>query len=136
MRLRAWLVLITLSGIGAPPDGLRAALTRARTCELAAWFVTGVRPDVAFTLGLLDGIAQSLGVTGARLVEQLPPLADDLADALTGAGCPLRRVLDAVRGYELGDLDTVRACGLDDADLAEVYLAALAWTNRTSVEVT
>ncbi|MFN0280811.1 MAG: EAL and HDOD domain-containing protein [Kineosporiaceae bacterium] len=135
VRLRAWLVLITLSGIGGAADGLCSALTRARTCEVVAHAMPGVRPDVAFTLGLLDGIAQSLAVAGEVLLERIPPLSDELAGALTGTPGPLRRLLDAVRGYEDGDLDVVATSRLDPADIAEAYLGALAWTSRTAAAV-
>lgn len=135
VRLRAWLVLITLSGIGGAADGLGSALTRARTCEVVAHAMPGVRPDVAFTLGLLDGIAQSLAVAGEVLLERIPPLSDELAGALTGTPGPLRRLLDAVRGYEDGDLDVVATSRLDPADIAEAYLGALAWTSRTAAAV-
>lgn len=134
-KLRAWLVLISLSGIGGSADGLGSALTRARTCETVAREASSVRPDVAFTLGLLDGIAQSLGIDGPALLERLPPLSDDLAAALSGGAGPLRRVLDAVRGYEVGDVTAAADAGFEDADIADAYLAALAWTNRTSAAV-
>jgi EAL and modified HD-GYP domain-containing signal transduction protein len=130
-RLRAWLVLITLSGIGGAADALDTALTRARTCESTAGSCAGVRPDVAFTLGLLDGIAQSLGVVGAELLERLPPLSDELAGALRGEPGPLRRVLDAVRCYEAGEEFALAAAGVPQAELADAYLGALAWTHQT-----
>ena len=134
--LRAWLVLITLSGIGGPADGLGAALTRARTCEVVARSESSrVRPEVAFTLGLLDGIAQSLGTDGAQLLDRLPPLSPELTAALRGGQGPLRQLLDAVRGYEEGDLAVVASSGVDGAELAEAYLGALAWTNRTAAAV-
>jgi EAL and modified HD-GYP domain-containing signal transduction protein len=135
VRLRAWLVLITLSGIGGAADGVGSALTRARTCEMVASSGLAVRSDVAFTLGLLDGIAQSLAIPGDRLLERLPPLTDELAAALTGTSGPLRRLLDAVRGYEVGDLPAVDASGLDPAVIAEAYLGALAWVSQTSAAV-
>jgi EAL and modified HD-GYP domain-containing signal transduction protein len=134
--LRAWLVLITLSGIGGSADGLGSALTRARTCELVARSASSkVRPEVAFTLGLLDGIAQSLGTDGEQLLERLPPLSPELTAAMRGGQGPLRRLLDAVHGYEDGELATVASSGVDGGQLAEAYLAALAWTNRTAAAV-
>jgi EAL and modified HD-GYP domain-containing signal transduction protein len=135
LRLRAWLVLITLSGIGGTVDGLDTALTRARTCEVLAHAMPRVRPDVAFTLGLLDGIAQSLAVGAEALLERLPPLSVELAGALTGSAGPLRRLLDAVRGYEDGALGAVAAAGFEPANIAEAYLRALAWTSRTAAAV-
>lgn len=132
--LRAWLVLITLSGLGGSADGLGVALTRARTCELLARAVgSAQRPDVAFTLGLLDGIAQTLGVNGEHLLDRLPPLSGELTAALAGHDSgDLRALLDAVRGYEQGDLGAATASGVDVGALSQAYLGALAWTNRTA----
>lgn len=134
-KLRAWLVLISLSGLGGNGDGLTSALARARACEVVARTASQVRPDVAFTLGLLDGIGQTLGLDQAALLERLPPLTPELADALVGGSGPLRALLDAVRGYETGDLDAVAATGVDAALLAQAYLDALAWTSRTTAAV-
>ena len=94
-----------------------------------------MRPDVAFTLGLLDGIAQTLGTDGEQLLDRLPPLSDELTDALAGGPGPLRTLLDAVHGYENGDLVAVAASGVDPGALADAYLGALAWANRTASAV-
>jgi EAL and modified HD-GYP domain-containing signal transduction protein len=134
-RLRAWMVLITLAGVGGSADRLSEALTRARTCELVARHGGRVRPDVAFTLGLLDGIAETLGVGPQELLDGMPPLEEQLAAALAGEPGPLRTVLNAVTRYEHGE------AGRDQPDvplpmLSEAYLASLAWTSRTADAVT
>jgi EAL and modified HD-GYP domain-containing signal transduction protein len=136
-KLRAWMVLISLSSAGTGSD-VSTALIRAHTCELLARRVADpvVRPDVAFTLGLLDGIAETLGMTVAMMLEGLPPLSGELNQALLGTPGPLRSILDTVAAYERDDLDelpalpTSRSATMPTSDIAIAYLAAIAWTSR------
>jgi EAL and modified HD-GYP domain-containing signal transduction protein len=131
-RLRAWMVLIATEGDGRRREQVNQALIRARTCELASEGI--VRSDSAFTLGLLHGVAESLGVTMDEFVAGLPALSYDLKTALHGEPGPLRTVLDAVLRYEAGDLadlgDPVDG-PLGPDRLAADYLEALAWTSAT-----
>jgi c-di-GMP-related signal transduction protein len=135
-KLRAWLVLLSLDG-GDDATGTEVteALTRARTCELVALATGGVRPDVAFTAGLLHGVAAALGVPPERMTERMPSLTPDLAGALRGGAGPLRDVLDAVLAYQRGDVAALRRSGLPLSMLSEAYLAALAWTTETTSAV-
>ncbi len=131
-RLRAWMVLIVMASSSVAEERIGSALVRARTCELAAGKICGgVRPDIAFTLGLLHGVAEALHLAPDELVTGMPALADDLKGALVGDPGPLRTVLDAVLAYEKGDLD--RPSGDPDGivGIADAYLQALAWTTRT-----
>ncbi len=131
-RLRAWLILISLSGGNTSTESLVGALALARTCELIARHQRQGLPEVAFTLGMLQGIASSLGRPVEDLAQGLPPLGDDLDAALHGQAGPLRAALEAVQAYQARDADAVRAAGLDEAVVAQAYLAALAWAHRTS----
>ena len=131
-KLRAWLILLSMSGSGPGPDSLVGALALARTCELVAAGTRTVRPDVAFTLGLLHGIAESLGRDLADLSRGFPPLGDQLDAALHGEPGPLRTVLDSVLAYQRCDVSGVRQCGQDEGRVARSYLAGLAWAHRTS----
>jgi len=150
-KLRAWMVLISLSDAHEQGTDTSVALTRAHTCELLARGLGEARrgcvptqrgagsgsrpapePEMAFTLGLLDGIAVTLGVTPATLLEGLPPLAPSLQAAMDGIPGPLRTVLDAVLAYEVGAVNTVGELGIRTADVAACYLAALAWANQVA----
>jgi EAL and modified HD-GYP domain-containing signal transduction protein len=136
-RLRAWMVLIATEGSTGTREEVNAALIRARTCELAAPAVGGgVRPDSAFTLGLLHGVAQALGLPIQDFVNGLPALADDLRAALVGEPGPLRAVLDAVLYYERGDLAAPTDVRIPTGGLAGAYLEALAWTTHTLASLT
>jgi EAL and modified HD-GYP domain-containing signal transduction protein len=131
-RLRAWMVLIAMGTPGRTGEQINNALIRARTCELAAARTPdGPRPDSAFTVGLLHGVAEALGLPSEDVVAGLPALADDLSGALAGDPGPLRTVLDRVLRYENGDLADPAEDPSSAVDLASAYLEALAWTTRT-----
>jgi c-di-GMP-related signal transduction protein len=132
-RLRAWMVLISLS-TGAGGTDVSMALTRARTCELIArsGSVGDVRPDVAFTLGLLDGIAETLALTRLSLLEGMPPLGAQLSSALLGEPGGLRTILDAELAYETRDVEALGRASVPTPLVAASYLAAIAWTSRTT----
>jgi EAL and modified HD-GYP domain-containing signal transduction protein len=132
-KLRAWLVLLALdTGVTGAGGEVTDALTRARTCELVARAAGTVRPDVAFTAGLLHGVALALGVPPPDMPDRMPSLAPDLAAALAGAPGPLRDVLDLVLAYERGDVAALNDAVVPLSVLSEAYLAALAWTTETS----
>jgi EAL and modified HD-GYP domain-containing signal transduction protein len=130
-RLRAWLVLLSLTPDGAGTS-MVDALARARTCERVARAANLPSPDIAFTAGLLDGVAESLGLSPTGLLERMPALSPDLADALLGKPGPLRSVLDAVVAYEHEDLAGVSAGPVSLRTMADAYLGALAWTTETT----
>jgi EAL and modified HD-GYP domain-containing signal transduction protein len=131
-RLRAWMVLIAMGAGAGASERISAALVRARTCELAAGRVSHhARPDSAFTLGLLHGVAEALGLPAEEFLAGLPALADDLKAALAGDDGPLRQVLDAVLAYEQGDLDALADDPGRAGGIASAYVQALAWTTRT-----
>ena len=131
-RLRAWMVLIATESAGGQREQVGTAMIRARTCELVAPAVSpGVRPDTAFTLGLLHGVSEALGVPREEFVAGLPALSDELRAALTGQQGPLRAVLAAVLRYERGQLDQLADDPDAAAQLAAAYLDALAWTTNT-----
>jgi len=131
-RLRAWLVLLSMGSSGGTDVLLTEVLTRARSCEVAARKSGTVRPDIAFTLGLLDGLAGSLGLTPAGLGSVLPFLGTDLTHALAGAPGDLRTVLDAVLAYERADLPEIEAGSIPLPVLADAYVDALAWTTEVT----
>jgi EAL and modified HD-GYP domain-containing signal transduction protein len=131
-RLRAWLVLLSLSPNGAGGPSMIDALARARTCERVARSADKVSPETAFTAGLLHGVAESLGLSATTLLERMPTLGPDLGDALMGEPGPLREVLDAVIGYQRQDLAAASAGPVTLGAMADAYLGALAWTTATT----
>jgi c-di-GMP-related signal transduction protein len=107
-------------------------MIRARTCELVAPTVsTEVRPDTAFTLGLLHGVSEALGMPREAFVAGLPALSDELRGALAGEPGPLRSILMAVLGYEESTLTPEATSPGTRERLPGAYLEALAWTTTT-----
>jgi EAL and modified HD-GYP domain-containing signal transduction protein len=131
-RLQSWMVLIAMNPGRGQSERISSALVRAKTCELTAGRITASdRPDSAFTLGLLHGVAEALGVSPEAFVAGLPALADDLKAALIGDGGPLRTVLDSVLAYELADLERLSRNPGRGEGIAAAYVEALAWTTTT-----
>jgi EAL and modified HD-GYP domain-containing signal transduction protein len=131
-RLRAWMVLIATEGTGSQREQVSTAMIRARTCELVAPTVSkDVRPDTAFTVGLLHGVSEALGIPVERFLDGLPALSDELRSALSGEPGPLRDVLEAVLAYEQGRLADILDGPTTAGRLATAYLDALAWTTGT-----
>jgi EAL and modified HD-GYP domain-containing signal transduction protein len=85
--------------------------------------------DVAFTAGLLVGVAELLGTPVDVLVAGLP-VADELADALVRGAGPLGRVIRAVTAYDSADLTELRRLGLPLDGLGQAYLSATAWSQE------
>lgn len=144
-RLRAWVLLLSMSTLTGSAGDSSVALLRGYTCEqLARRTASGsssgsssarssaasLEPDAAFAVGLFDGIATLLGITAAALLDGLPPLDPQLAAALTGRPGPLGELLAAVRAYDCGDRVAVRRTGYSVDDVADCYLTALSWTTR------
>lgn len=138
-KLRAWMVLLAMGSSGSAPYRIGTALVRARTCEVVSGTVVpAVAPDAAFTLGLLHGVAEAIGISVESLAESLPSLADDLREALTGTPSPLRGVLDTVLAYEAAGVGAPAPSAAAPApapapapEVAAAYLNALAWTTAT-----
>jgi c-di-GMP-related signal transduction protein len=134
-RLRSWLVLLSMGAAGGESPGLVAALTRARCCEVVAIMSEFEEPDTAFTLGLLHGVSQYLGLTPASLLEKMPSLSPEIAEALDGTPTHVRRILDTVLAYEDDDLDDSDRLLVTLDELASAYLNALAWTSQITASV-
>ena len=131
-RLRAWLVLLSLSPDGARGAAMVDALARARTCERVARAAGLPSPDTAFTAGLLHGVAQTLGLSPTVMLQRMPALSPELTETLLGRPGPLRDVLDAVVGYQREDLMAASAGPVSLGAMADAYLGALAWTTETT----
>lgn len=128
-RLRAWVMLMVAVDTGASrPEHLAAALTRARMCELLAT-TARVRPDVAFTAGLLSRFDVVLGVPLGQVLDGLP-LSAELSGALLRASGRLGALLDAVQAYESGEADLPSTVLSGLPGMTGAYLEAVAWTRQ------
>jgi EAL and modified HD-GYP domain-containing signal transduction protein len=129
-RVREWVALMVLGDVAPEADEaqLAVAVARARMCQEVAE-QAAVPGDVAFTAGLLIGVAELLGTPVDVLVAGLP-VADELADALVRGAGPLGRVIRAVTAYDSADLTELRRLGLPLDGLGQAYLSATAWSQE------
>jgi c-di-GMP-related signal transduction protein len=131
-RLRQWLAVMVVSDLAQVGEAdLSIPMVRGRWCQNLAEQAE-LPPDVGFTLGLLSGVADLLGIPPAELAGRLP-LTDEVADALINGEGRLGAMLAAVRAYEAG-----AELGGGSADpprlqaLAQSYLEALDWSVATA----
>ncbi|WP_344866985.1 EAL and HDOD domain-containing protein [Planomonospora alba] len=129
-RLRHWVTLMLLSDVvgadnsGLDNDRMSHVLMRARLCQLLSRSL-GLPSDKAFTVGLLSGIADLLGVPAEDLIEHLA-LSNDVSVAIVEEGGPLGSVVTTARAYESGVLPDSAESGSED--LAHAYLKAVDWS--------
>lgn len=120
-KVRNWATLLLLTDMDpGRPDLVESSVTRARMCELLATEAS-LRPDTAFTVGLLSRLDALLGVPLAQILDGLP-LAAEVSAGLLGTGA-YGTLLDDVSAYERGDFELAR---LPADDLATAYREAAA----------
>ncbi len=129
-RLNSWVMLLVAADAGGSNEArLTEAVIRAQTCEIlaGAW---GVRPEVAFTVGLLSRLDVVLGLPRELVLERLA-LSGELLAALLEHSGPLGALLAAVETY--ADGQGGRACTGDEtcALIAAAHLEAMAWATDT-----
>jgi c-di-GMP phosphodiesterase len=126
------LVLAADMASGKPIELTRAALTRAKFCELLARSAQAGDNAEFFLLGLFSLLDAILDQSMAWVTEQLP-LSDHLTEALLRRG-PLAVYLHLAICYERGDWDEVPLL-LQELDVSEdvamaAYHSAINWTEE------
>ncbi len=121
-RLRSWVVLTLLEGSAttSSSDGLWSVLARAFACQRLG----GPEADLAFTIGLLSGAAQLLGVEPDAVADGSGVGAEAREALLEGAG-PAGRALVAVLAHEHDDDEGIASTGLLPFDVSRAYLESL-----------
>jgi EAL and modified HD-GYP domain-containing signal transduction protein len=121
-RLRSWVVLTLLEGgtTTSSSDDLWAVLARAFTCQRLG----APQADLAFTVGLLSGAAELLGVDPAQVADGAGVGVEARAALLEGEGSA-GRALTAVLAHEADDAEAIAATGLLPFDVSRTYLEAL-----------
>ena len=132
-RLQGWIMLLSLSDVGASEAQLEQAVTRARMCELVATEVPGATSGTAFMVGLVHGLRDTLGLSSTEITEELG-LEPMLVLALEGTGA-LGTVLMAVLAHERQDPEGVVATGLDVTAVSRAHLSAVGWATLTGQTV-
>jgi c-di-GMP phosphodiesterase len=131
-RLRSWVMLTLLEGGTATPssDGLWSVLARAFTCQRLG----GGRSDLAFTIGLLSGAAELLGVEPEVVAEGAGINNEARAALLDGEG-EAGRALIAVLAHERDDDEGVASTGLLIFDVSRAYLESLSESLKLVTEI-
>ncbi len=121
-RLRSWVVLTLLEGGGttSSSDGLWSVLARAFTAQRLG----GARADLAFTIGLLSGAAELLGVEPTVVADGAGINNEARAALLNGEG-EAGQALIAVLAHERDDDEGVANTGLLLFDVSRAYLESL-----------
>ncbi|MBG0833264.1 HDOD domain-containing protein [Planomonospora sp. ID67723] len=127
-RLRHWVTLMLLSdvvgaGDGVDTDRMSHVLMRARLCQLLSKPLS-LPSDKAFTVGLLTGIADLLGVLPEELIAHLS-LSQEVSAAIIDERGPLGSVVTTARAYESGKIPDR---GDSAGNLAHAFLSAIDWS--------
>jgi EAL and modified HD-GYP domain-containing signal transduction protein len=135
-RLKGWVYLLTLSGLNGKPHELSiTALTRARLCEnIAVKAFPQSRLDSFFTVGLLSTLDAFLDAPLDEILSNLS-LDSSINEAILSFAGPEGAALKIVYAYEQGrwediDWDYLQSLGIDEGDLAKIYVTSLDWVSN------
>ncbi len=129
-RLNSWVMLLIASDAGGADEArLTDAVVRAQTCEILAeaW---GLRPEVAFTAGLLSRLDVVLGLPKELVLARLA-LSGELHAALLEHRGPLGRLVAAVEAYADGPEEVDRQGEEPSSRIAQAHVEAMAWATTT-----
>jgi EAL and modified HD-GYP domain-containing signal transduction protein len=130
-RLRDWVLLMVLSDVSEADDAqLAEVMTRAKMCQVIAERL-GQSGEGGFTVGLLSGVADLMGLSPQELVRTLP-LAPEVTSALdfSNGFSGLGGVLQLVRIYESGDVTGLARLVSAIGDLPREYLTSVRWATE------
>jgi EAL and modified HD-GYP domain-containing signal transduction protein len=131
-RLRSWVVLTLLEGgpSTTSTDGLWSVLARAFACQRLG----GARADLAFTIGLLSGAAELLGVVPESVADGAG-VGDEARNALLEGTGEAGRALVAVLAHERDDDEGIASTGLLPFDVSRAYLESLSESLKLVTEL-
>ena len=113
-----------------PAELLCTAILRGRICEVTA-SQRSLDPFGQYLLGLLSPLPAMQGQPMSEVAPTLP-LGEEIREALLGKENPERAMLSWLENCERGDWAACDAAaeadGLDQRELARVYVEAVAWT--------
>ena len=130
-QLSSWVVLMLLGGVtSVDTESLTMVLARASACSRLA----PGESDVAYTAGLLSGLAAVLGVDPDELVETTG-VASSVKHALVEGHGDAGHALKAVLAYEQDAPSRVSGQGMSVYEVSRAYLAALSGAMATVASV-
>jgi EAL and modified HD-GYP domain-containing signal transduction protein len=130
-RMRNWIFTMAVSGMDErPPELLRLALIRAHMCEKLARTIKPELQEMAFTAGLFSLLDTLMNVSMAYVLEHLP-LAIEIREALLEGAGPFAPLLDQIRHWEQGELETDSALRTQHLQtMAAMYVEAASWADH------
>jgi len=130
-RMRNWIFTMAVSGMDErPPELLRQALIRAHMCEKLARAIKPELQEMAFTAGLFSLLDALMNVSMAYVLEHLP-LAIEIREALLEGTGPFASILDQVRHWEQGELESDTALRDQHVhQMASLYVEATTWADH------
>lgn len=128
-RIRRW---VGLMAIADRPDGaaplMDEAVLRARMCETLGRNL-GLNPNLMFTIGMFSVLEAMFGTPIDEVLSDLP-VAEVVANALTGKPGDEGRILRSVIAHCRAEWSAVDAIGIDPPIMNECWLEALDWAAR------
>ena len=132
--LKTWASVLLLSSIHDKPQELmQMAMVRAKMCELLATAKRLGAKETFFTIGLFSVLDAFMDQSMEDVLTALP-LSQEVNDALLRRTGNLGAVLQCVLDYERGNWDAVQHIGLQQGEITQAYLEAIAWANQVSKE--
>ncbi len=135
-EIRKWIYLLLLKNVQSIENRelITNCLIRAKFMEMLAIRAGGGRKYYDYFLaGLFSAIDILLDSTMGTAVKELP-IIPEVKDALLGVNNGIRRALDLVLSYEIGNWDAVDSLRLNPLmgreNLMPLYVEALQWTVR------
>ncbi len=134
-KLRGWLTLFLLSGLGEKPRALTTfAMIRGKMCERLALAMGEQNSETHFLVGLFSVLDALMELPMDQALTTLP-LSEDVTAALMRYEGKLGQVLKCSLAYEKGDWTIVEAFPLNRSQIRDAYLDALRWTSVVGNEL-
>lgn len=118
-RISSLVMTSMISSRHSDPHAMWFVLTRAAVCRE---LTDGAEP--AYTAGLLSALAEDVGEAPEAMAIRAG-VSFEVSLALSSGAGDLGAVVEAVRAYERGDIDSIVRYGLDPVAVADSYLRAL-----------
>lgn len=130
-KIVSWVGMINMSGLNnKPPELTRAAMIRARVCEMLGERIGRTDLQRFYVVGLFSVIEALLDVPADKALAHLP-LATEIVDAITSRGGIMGEVLAGVVAYEAGDWTRTHIIGLEDEAVRSAFRAATIEVDET-----
>lgn len=134
-QTRQWLSLMALAGIDdKPTEVFNIAMVRGKMCELLATATHEPNAERFFMGGLFSVLDAMMDRPIEDLVRELP-LSDDVLAALLRREGAIGRSINCVVAQEQCKLEQVSYPGLDEFQVQECYLDAIAWATDVLMQL-